>query len=136
MVNYGSSIILSFCRLRRGDDVLLRRGDGFLPSRRFYKSLKVDYTPGLPDIKYCELYFALRPPFRHDEEMRGATCPKPTAKVCIRFQNNKRDNLRVEVTEKKINQKKAGSGFGAMLLLDSKINQVLDGFVYVDNCDD
>ena len=41
----------------------------------------------------------------------------------------------VNVTENKINKKKAGAGFGAMLLLDSKIDQVLDGSVDIDNFD-
>jgi hypothetical protein len=136
LVNYGSSIILSLCRLRRGDGFLLRRGDGFLPNRRFFKSLKVEYTPGLPDIKECKLYFAWRSLFHHDEEMRDKTHSKPTAEFFIIFQKNKIDKVMVNVTENKINKKKAGAGFGAILLLDSKIDQVLDISVQVDNCDD
>ena len=42
----------------------------------------------------------------------------------------------VNVTENKINKKKAGAGFGTILLLDYKIDQVLDISVQVDNCDD
>ena len=61
------------------------RGDEFLQNRRFYKSLKVEYKTGLPDIKECELYFAWRPLFPHDEEMRDVKCPKPTAEFCSIF---------------------------------------------------
>ena len=68
--------------------------------------------------------------------MRDKTCPKPTAEFCIIFQKNKIDKVMVNVTENKINKKKAGAGFGAILLLDSKIDQVLDISVQVDNCDD
>ena len=89
----------------------------------------MEYTPGIPDIKECKLYFAWRSLIHHDEEMRDKTCPKPTADFFSKFQNNKIDKVRVKVTENKINKKKAGAGFGAMLLLDSKINQILNGSV-------
>ena len=96
----------------------------------------MEYTPGLPDIKECKLYFAWRSLFHHDEEMRDKTCPKPTAEFLISFHNNKIDEVRVNVTENKIIKKKVGAGFGAILLLDSKTDQVLDISFQVDNFDD
>jgi hypothetical protein len=57
----------------------------FLPNRRFYKSLKVEYKTGLPDIKEGELYCAWRPLSPHDEKMIDVKFPKPTAEFCSRF---------------------------------------------------
>ena len=93
-------------------------------------------TPGLPDIKECEMCFQWRPLFPHDEAMRDATCPEPSEAVRNRFLKKNRNKSQMKVAETNVNQAKAEGGVGAMLLLDPQIDQLLDGDVDVDNCDE